>query len=480
VPRRARNDRRIAHGDWQTPPDLARRVVDLVRARGAAPAAVVEPTCGRGAFVAAALDAFPAARVVGYELSEAHLADARAALAGTRAEFHRADFFSLDWDVAFRALPTPLLVVGNPPWVTSATLGAIDAGNLPTKSNFQGHRGLDAITGKANFDISEWMLWRLLEAIHDRDFTLAMLCKSNVARKLLQAVARRGWPVRGAVWGIDAGAHFDAAVDAVLLVVTRGETAGEHRWPVYDRLDDALPSRVMGLVAGEVVGDAEAVAETQRLVGRSEIEWRSGLKHDCADVMELRLVEGVYRNGLGEAVDIEPDDVFPLRKGSEVANGRGGDRFVIVTQRAIGEDTTPLRASAPRTWAYLEAHRARFEARRSSIYQGRPPFAMFGVGAYSFAPYKVAICGLYKRLHFAVVGPQGGRPVMLDDTSYFLPCETREQAEALATALNGPRARRFFAARVFWDAKRPVNKALLGSLSLDALLRDAGRRPPRP
>ena len=304
-----------------------------------------------------------------------------------------------------------------------------------------------------------------------------MLCKSSVARKVLQSVARRDWPTRGAVWGIDANAHFDAAVDAVLLVVSKGEAPGEHRWPVYDGLDAAQPSRAMGVVAGEVVGDVGAVAETQRLLGRSEVEWRSGIKHDCADVMELRLANGVYRNGLGEAVDVEPDRVFPLRKGSEVANGRGGERFVIVTQRAIGEDTTALRACAPRTWAYLEAHRARFEARRSSIYRGQPPFAMFGVGAYSFAPYKVAICGLYKRLRFAVVGPQGGRPVMLDDTSYFLPCDTPERAEALAAALNGPLARRFFEARVFWDAKRPVNKALLGALSLDALLRAAGAAP---
>jgi len=37
--------------------------------------------------------------------------------------------------------------------------------NLPKKSNFQGLRGLDARTGKSNFDIAEWMLIRLIEAL---------------------------------------------------------------------------------------------------------------------------------------------------------------------------------------------------------------------------------------------------------------------------------------------------------------------------
>jgi hypothetical protein len=103
---------------------------------------------------------------------------------------------------------------------------------------------------------------------------------------------------------------------------------------------------------------------------------------------------------------------------------------------------------------------------------------MFGVGDYSFAPYKVAICGLYKRLQFVLVEPIEEQPVMLDDTSYFLPCETREEASALVGALNGTHAREFFEARVFWDSKRPVNKGVLQSLSIARLLRLEGLPAP--
>ena len=99
--------------------------------------------------------------------------------------------------------------------------------------------------------------------------------------------------------------------------------------------------------------------------------------------------------------------------------------------------------------------------RGSSIYRNRPPFSVFGVGDYSFAPWKVAISGFYKKLEFVVLGPVKGRPVVLDDTSYFLPCQTKEQAEYLTTLLNSPAARSFYKALIFWDSKRPITADLL-------------------
>jgi hypothetical protein len=194
------------------------------------------------------------------------------------------------------------------------------------------------------------------------------------------------------------------------------------------------------------------------------------VKHDLARVMELTRRDGGLSNGLGEAVGVESSELYPLLKGSDLARvGAPVERFVIVTQERLGQDTSGLGARAPRTWRYLERHRAAFEARKSRIYRGQPPFAMFGVGDYSFAPYKVAISGLHKRLAFRVVGPREGKPVMLDDTCYFLPCPDQRTAERAAALLGSEPAREFFEARVFWDDMRPINKALLGALSLPAL-----------
>ena len=126
---------------------------------------------------------------------------------------------------------------------------------------------------------------------------------------------------------------------------------------------------------------------------------------------------------------------------------------------------------APATWAYLEKHRARLDARRSRVYRGRPPFSIFGVGPYAFAPFKVAVSGLHGRVAFAVVGPVAGRPVMLDDTCYFLPYADEPSARRAAAALSSPVVADFFRGRLFPDEKRPVTKALLQSLDLASIVR---------
>lgn len=471
--RRKQSASRIERGDWQTPPGLARRVVALLSQRGISPESILEPTCGKGSFVRAAVDAFPCAVALGFDVDAAYIELARADLGGRDVRLEVRNFFEVCWEEVVGPLPSPLLVLGNPPWVTSADLGALGSSNVPTKTSWKGLRGLDAMTGKSNFDVSEWMILRLVTALKGHDFTLAMLCKASVARRVMERLDAERISLRGSTYRIDARAHFDAAVDAVLLVLTpplASEEIGSAPWPVYEDLEACRPSRSMGIIDGRTYSDTSLLERTRHLAGHCAPAWRSGLKHDCARVMELVEDAGVLMNGEGERVDIEPDYVFPLLKGSDVANQRViGNRRVLVPQRALGEDTRAIRQRAPRTWEYLERHRAELDARKSSIYRGQPPFAVFGVGPYTFAPYKVAICGLYKRIEFVLVEPRGDRPVLLDDTCYFLPFESRHAAESALAALQSEAARAFFSARVFWEDKRPLGKALLDSISLEAV-----------
>jgi hypothetical protein len=475
---------RIERGDWQTPAGLARAVLaradassGRVRAdaRARTPKTVLEPTCGEGAFLVAAAERFPRAMLLGYDIDAKYTRIARAKL-GARARVLTKDFFATDWDGELRAVAEPVLVLGNPPWVTTAQLGAIGRTNWPDKSNGRLLKGLDARTGKSNFDVSEWMIERLLETFQGRDATFAMLCKAAVARRLVETIAARELDVVPVgLWRIDAAEHFDAAVSAVLFVA-RTRPAGRRRsgssWPVYASLEALEPASSLGVVDGVLVADAERFLRTRHLAGNCEPEWRSGLKHDCARVMELVRGDGdaVWRNGLGERVDIESELVHPLLKSSDVANERSEPtRAMIVPQRALGEDTSTLRTRAPRAWRYLSRHRALLDARKSSIYDGQPPFAIFGVGAYSFAPWKVAVSGLYKRSTFTVVGPHEGRPVVLDDTCYFLAFDDERSARRAASALRSEAASDFLAARIFWDAKRPITKSILQTLDLEAL-----------
>ena len=48
------------------------------------------------------------------------------------------------------------------------------------------------------------------------------------------------------------------------------------------------------------------------------------------------------------------------------------------------------------------------QKRKSSIYRGQPPFAMFGIGPYSFAPWKVAIGALQQEAAVPCSGAKRG------------------------------------------------------------------------
>jgi hypothetical protein len=478
---------RRERGDWQTPLDLARSVLARVRRVSGgdrAPATIVEPTCGAGAFLVAASEAHPSAQLVGYEIDPGHARAARTRLPRARSRVTTADFFEIAWERELSGLAEPILVTGNPPWVTSSVLGTLGSTNLPGKTNFKSLRGLEALTGKSNFDVSEWMVARLAAALQGRDATLAMLCKAAVARRVIELAEAMKWRLSpGGIWRIDAMRHFGAAVDAVLFVA-RASGSGDGTWPVYASLDDEAPVSTMAMASGVLVADADAFDRTAHLEGECAPEWRSGLKHDCARVMELSptSIDGTSTNGLGERVRVEDEHVFPLLKSSDIARGKGKgvacpSRSVIVPQRTLAEDTSRLKHGAPKLWRYLSAHRELFAARKSRIYRGRPAFAIFGVGPYSFAPWKVAVSGLYKHFEPMLVGPYRGRPVMLDDTCYFLPFDSEAAAARALAALRSPLARDFVAARVFWDAKRPINKAILQRLDLRQLR--GSRRSPR-
>jgi hypothetical protein len=192
--------------------------------------------------------------------------------------------------------------------------------------------------------------------------------------------------------------------------------------------------------------------------------------------MELRQTNGLtLENKLGEHVSIEPDYLFPLLKCSDLANGRiEPERFVVVTQRRVGEDTSVIAKNAPRTWRYLHSHSKLFDARKSSIYSSRVPFAIFGIGDYSFVPWKVAVSGLHRIPRFALIGPVGKKPVLFDDTCYFLPFENENEAQVVAEILNSEECKEFLASLTFTDSKRPITVELLQRLNIRALAEDCG------
>ncbi len=470
------------YGDFQTPITLAKIVVAVLkRNHNIQPDFVIEPTCGKGAFVLASYEGFKHSNILGFEINSKYVDEANSLLnsvnATDRVAVKASDFFNTGWEKILSGLHGYILIIGNPPWVTSSELGTLNCQNLPQKSNFQNRKGIESITGAGNFDISEWMLLQHVNWLSKRDGAIALLCKYAVARKVMKQI-RQGRENRflARIYLIDAKAHFKASVEACLFVLTTG--LGNADCEVYESLDSTEPSRIIGERDGFIVSDVNRYEKWRHLKGQDpKYIWRSGVKHDCSKVMELEPLKEGFKNGLGEVILLEDDYVYPLLKSSDVGNGRTTSyrKVVLITQKAVGEKTANIKEIAPNTWNYLLEHREFLDKRRSSIYKNRPDFSLFGIGPYSFKDWKIAISGFYKRLRFHLVGPLDGKPVVFDDTINFLSFDSEDEARFIYQLITSNPSLGFWESIVFWDEKRPITAEILRRLSLQKASQQLGK-----
>jgi type I restriction-modification system DNA methylase subunit len=213
------------YGDFQTPQPLAEAIMAVLCRLGINPKTILEPTCGKGAFLIAALNTFPeVTRCIGFDINKHHLEELKCRVSSftqrDSLEIIHGDFFSFDWNTLLCEVPEPVLIIGNPPWVTNSELGVLGSENLPKKVNSYNRSGYEAITGKSNFDLSEWMLLEYLNWLRGRGGVIAVLCKTSVARKTLLHIWKHQFTMCDAkMFLIDARKHFNVSVDACLLVI---------------------------------------------------------------------------------------------------------------------------------------------------------------------------------------------------------------------------------------------------------------------
>ncbi len=477
--------KRIEYGDFQTPLPLAQKVIRLVKEVFPTPSVVIEPTCGQGSFLKASLEQFgKVPQYYGFEINPFHIT-------GILPWFQNyvsllieiEDFFEKDWELFFQQKAHEhILIVGNPPWVTNSALSSLDSANLPRKSNFLNLSGFAAKTGNANFDIAEWMLIELLTKLCGPKACIAMLCKTTTARKVLKYLWKAQHPLsHTSLHHIDTLREFGATVDACLFMTHVNGASGTTQATVYHDLSFKHPLYEFGLLDNELIANLQDYQQLRSIQLRNVAEtehyrWRSGIKHDASKVMELTFDKGTYWNGFGQEVDIEEEYVFPLLKSSDLGNQRLIPRkFIVVPQRILGADTSLLQQTAPKLWSYLTTHASILDRRKSLIYTNRPRFSVFGLGDYSFSEWKVAISGMYKNLIFSAIGPYVEKPVMLDDTCYFISCKTEPEALLIYELLNSDTGQRFLRSLIFFDAKRPVKIDILRRIDLYQLALHCGR-----
>jgi hypothetical protein len=467
----------IEFGDFQTPGELANQVVSFVADLFSGYKTLVEPTCGYGSFLEAALqcDALNEIKtMIGWDINHDYIDIAQNISRKYRSvKYHvsQQDFFQVDWTQLRSDLDEPVLFLGNPPWVTNSEIGKITGQNLPEKINFRKHAGMDAMTGKSNFDISEWMMIQIANFISSTRSAMAFLIKSSVARKVFSYIVSNQLQISDMqIRSIDAKRFFNVHVDACLFYAKgNAQEQTARSCPVYPSLTNEKPARIMGQTGKQVIANLQQYVLYQDLDTGSPFPWRSGIKHDCASVMELRRYNGYYENGFYEQVTGMEDYLYPMYKSSDIAKTplRACHKYMLVTQKHIGEPTHELGSLSPETWNYLTQYSSLLDTRKSSIYRNAPRFSIFGVGDYTFKPWKVAISGLYKTIHFSLIPPYDGKPVVLDDTCYFLGFDTREQAELIHQLVSSNTVRRFIESIVFLDDKRPITASLLNRINLE-------------
>ncbi|AIL32283.1 SAM-dependent methyltransferase [Basilea psittacipulmonis] len=456
-------------GDFQTPYYFALQVCEKLKTMGIEADSIIEPTCGIGAFVLASRKTFPTAKIFASDINPSYLKQLINSLSNTDTHYistQSADFFSMNWNDKMAGTNGRLLILGNLPWVTNTALGKLGSQNLPQKNNFLKFKGLDALTGKANFDISESMLTQILSALDHKKATIAMLVKTAVARKIIAFSKENKIPiVQASLFKINAKKIFNAHVDACLMVIAVDPTrTASYDYFIYDGIDDFDYTKT-GYRDGLNISNLDDYQQFKNLLGVSHIKWRSGIKHDLSAVMELTRDVNGYINGLNEPVDIEAELLYPLMKGSDVGSNKAWrNKFVIVTQKNTGMDTSYIKDKYPKAWKYLLSHSEKLDARASRIYKNNSRFSIFGVGDYSFKNWKIAICSLYKDLSFRLVHPIEEKPVQFDDTVYFLSFDSQEEAEKAYAYLTSDAVKKILNSLIFWDDKRPIKTSILNLL----------------
>jgi hypothetical protein len=471
---------RSEYGDFQTNQTLAQSItLWLYKKKKICPKFVVEPTCGKGNFIIAALSVFDQLqKVVGVEIYKPYTWETKFNIINfyisnphinkPEIEIFHANAFNFDFNLLASEIKDEILILGNPPWVTNSKLSTLQSNNLPQKSNFKKFNGIDAITGKGNFDIGEYITLMMFDAFQNNKGHIAFLVKNSVIKNIISDQYSKKYKITD--WEkltIDSKKEFNVSVDASLLQC-KLNSPPSFTCKEYIFYNPKTAIREFGWVNDKFVSNTFTYLSCKEIDGICPFEWRQGIKHDLSSIMELEKINGHYINGQNEEISLEKDLIFGLLKSSDLKKQviNSSRKFTIVTQRRVGQETFSIKEKFPKTYQYLQSHKSSFSQRKSSIYTNKPDFSIFGIGDYSFTKFKVAISGLYKTYSFSLILPSENKPLMLDDTCYLLGFDILEYAAYTSILLNSEKTKKFLQSITFIDAKRTFTKDVLMRINL--------------
>lgn len=307
-----------------------------------------------------------------------------------------------------------------------------------------------------------------IKMIKNNNATLTLLCTNIFSRDIFIDLIKNNVPY-SFINQLNFNFSIDKNNDICLLIIQFGGKALINK--ICEVSEISNPSKVIrkfGFVKNLFYLDIDNIT---KIDGKCPVEWKNGIKHDCSKIMELTQENKQLFNKNNEKVFIENTLLYPFLKGSQLKEPiiNKTSKYTIVTQEKIKQDTNSMKNYAPKTWQYLQEHEEYFEKRKSAIYKNTPKFSIFGIGKYSFKKFKVAIYGFNKKPIFSLVYHE--KPVMLDDTCYYLPFDDYDEAYLTMLILNSSLVRKFLKNIVFLDSKRPFSKKILKRLDIGKCLK---------
>ena len=461
-------------GEFYTPDWLARIALDMTGYDGRG--TLVDPACGSGVFILQALARNPQAPVAFYDTN---------ALAGRAAR--------LQWSWAtgrpiesapYRNLDSILsppderfdFVVGNPPWINWRNLTADLREAIAPLCDRYGlfpHRGLRARLGSGMDDLSALSVYVWADRLAHEGSRLGFILPQPLLQSEGGGAGFRRFELPGGrylrVTGVrDFGSRQcfrGAAARAAVVVMEVG--AARTVFPVPYQSDDveceATPvSSAPGAPwAITRCGRAEDLA---RMRGSSPYRARVGVHSGgAAGIFWVRVIadlgNGVLRianraaegrNSFESVVaEVESKLVRRLLRGRDLRPGvaePSGHILLPYEDRNAGKaiPEARLRQAYPLTWAYFDRFRDglvdRAHYRQHFAAAGDPPWSLYNVGDYTFAPHRVAWREQAASLQAAVIADAG---TVADAKLTLVPCDSDDEARFLAAVLNSAPARAF-------------------------------------
>lgn len=211
-----------------------------------------------------------------------------------------------------------------------------------------------------------------------------------------------------------------------------------------------------------------ALAGIQKTIGQSDYQAYAGACTWLNGVYWIRilerlkdgklLIENLYDVGKIKVekvqMAIKPDLVYPLLRGRDVKRWQAEPSVYIIlanrTDKLSGIPEADMKRRFPQTFAYFKKFEEQLRKRSGFRQYFKPtdPFwSMYDVGSYTLAKWKVVWPGqVAPSLRASVVNAYQNKPIICDQTSYFVGFDEKAHAHFFCAILNSSPIRRYYKA----------------------------------